>query len=46
MEAHERITVLVVKLALYGFLVHILRYGIVYIKKCYDIITYAGSDKL
>ena len=46
MESHKCIRMLIVKFALNGLLVHILRYRVVDIQKCYGILANAGSDKL
>ena len=46
MEAHEGILMCIWELAFNGFLVHILRNGVVDIKEGYDIITDTGSDVL
>lgn len=45
-EAHERICVLVVELALDGLLVHVVRYRVVDIEKCNDILGYAVAEIL
>ena len=45
-ESHESIFQCVVEFALDGLFVHILRYGVVDIQQCNDIIAYYLSDKL
>ena len=45
-ESHKGIFVCIVKFALDVLFVHIIRYGIVDIKKCYSILADTGSDEL
>ena len=45
-EAHKCILKCVVEFTFDGLFVHILRYGVVDVKKCNDIITYNLSDEL
>ena len=45
-EAHEGIAVLIIKLALDGLVVHILRNGVVDIQQGNDIVRYTGTDEL
>ena len=45
-ESHESILKCIVKFSFDGLFVHILRYGVVDIKECNNIITYNLSDEL
>ena len=45
-ESHKCILKCIVEFAFNGLFIHILRYGVVDIKKCNDIITYNLSDEL
>ena len=46
MESHECIFQCIIEFSFDGFFVHILRYGVVDIKQCNDIVAYYLSDEL